>query len=562
MADRLLAQSDAEFAIDLGDRYAASGLYAQAAKCHSMQGLRQWAGDRGEGGGKDASVGGSRSHHTGESTPSGDDITTLLAFDADIDGFCCDLTEPVWRFLSSWLKSHSQEPSLDRRLLHFVKAKESAQNYLQQSCGQAGSTIRSLAKGQIERSARRFSLSGDQSDVALDESTVGPPSTPVENSIRQIDLNIRMVGLQRALAVTPEDVEAFCEEVSAAAAGPADRSMRQSISRLGDCRSLLSLLIDLQRVVYAPLELLDLLNSCINESGMAEHVAPYFPSIAALRLSAQRVTSAAARSLAGFADDEEAARAALDDACMAFLSFGASASKILQQPRIVSDALKDLMALPDTAVRESCSRSLKRLSVVLHVYARTQWGNKEVTMANAEGENVQIPAFLWPAWRLAECGQSFDTLISLYLSFEDDELAKQQCRLDAEEFQTIFCWIFDQWLTSQDDVAAASTYVGLLHELTKAGDLPYFGSPVSVPLWSQLNEEECARADVAAQKLTDMLLQIELAMTHASRSVGSLKDNRHFLGVHSRLAIIKQQVSEYRAALHRQAMHERFATSF
>lgn len=29
MADRLLAQSDAEFAVDLGDRYAASGLYAQ-----------------------------------------------------------------------------------------------------------------------------------------------------------------------------------------------------------------------------------------------------------------------------------------------------------------------------------------------------------------------------------------------------------------------------------------------------------------------------------------------------------------------------------------------------
>lgn len=29
MADRLLAQSDEKFAIDLGDRYAASGLYAQ-----------------------------------------------------------------------------------------------------------------------------------------------------------------------------------------------------------------------------------------------------------------------------------------------------------------------------------------------------------------------------------------------------------------------------------------------------------------------------------------------------------------------------------------------------
>lgn len=78
----------------------------------------------------------------------------------------------------------------------------------------------------------------------------------------------------------------------------------------------------------------------------------------------------------------------------------------------------------------------------------------------------------------------------------------------------------------------------------------------------QLNEEERARADVAAQQLTDMLLQIELAMTHASRCMGGLKDNRHFVGVHSRLAIIKQQVAEYRAALHKQALTERFPPTF
>lgn len=78
------------------------------------------------------------------------------------------------------------------------------------------------------------------------------------------------------------------------------------------------------------------------------------------------------------------------------------------------------MALPDVSVRDSCSRSLKRLSVVLHVYSLTQWGNtKEVTMINAEGEDVQIPVFLWPAWRLAECGQSFDCLVGLYSSFEE-----------------------------------------------------------------------------------------------------------------------------------------------
>ncbi|CDJ35573.1 uncharacterized protein EMH_0027000 [Eimeria mitis] len=498
MADRLLAQSEVEFAVDLGDRYAASGLYAQAAKCHSVQGLRAWCVERGE-------------------------------------------------------------------------------------------------------AARRFSLSGDPKDSSFDAPADDDTTlTPLENSIKQIDLNIRMVGLQRALvrdtvhlfcvlavshlqaakrerallsgvispapaqhAVSAEEVESFCDEVAAAAAASPNKHSRQNNSAVDDCRSLLSLLIDLQRVVYAPLELLDLLNLQMRENLKTEQFGFHFPAIAALRLQGQCVATAAVRRLNAYTEEEEIAKNELDNACMAFLSFGAAAARTLQQPRILSNSLKDLLALSDVAVRESCARSLKRLSVVLHVYARSQWGNsnKEVTMVNAEGEAVEIPAFLWPAWRLAECGQPFDTLINLYLSLEEDELAKQQSRLESTELQTIFCWIFDQWLTSQDDVAAASTYVGLLHRLTEAGDLPYFASSVSGPLLSQLNEEERARADVAAQQLTDSLLQIELAMGCASRSLGGLKDNRHFVGVNSRLAIIKQQVAEYRAALHKQAVTDRF-TSF
>lgn len=76
------------------------------------------------------------------------------------------------------------------------------------------------------------------------------------------------------------------------------------------------------------------------------------------------------------------------------------------------------MALPDAAVRQSCSRSLKRLGVVLHLHAHAHWADNEVTMLNAEGESVLIPGFLWPAWRLAECGQTFDALVNMYLSFE------------------------------------------------------------------------------------------------------------------------------------------------
>lgn len=76
------------------------------------------------------------------------------------------------------------------------------------------------------------------------------------------------------------------------------------------------------------------------------------------------------------------------------------------------------MALPDAAVRESCDRSLKRLCVVLHIHAHSRWDDGEVAMVNAEGETVQIPGFLWPAWCLAECGKSYSSLIDLYLSFE------------------------------------------------------------------------------------------------------------------------------------------------
>lgn len=84
--------------------------------------------------------------------------------------------------------------------------------------------------------------------------------------------------------------------------------------------------------------------------------------------------------------------------------------------------LRDLMALPDALVRESCRRSLKRLSVVLHIHAQAQWGARELSIVNAEGEQVLIPGFLWPAWRLAECGQTFDTLVNLYLSYEEVNL--------------------------------------------------------------------------------------------------------------------------------------------
>ncbi|CDJ39363.1 hypothetical protein, conserved [Eimeria tenella] len=602
MADRLLARSDAAFAIDLGERYAASGLYAQAAKCHSLQGLRQWSGNRRGNIPQESSTGNSEQQQVieAESPVDGSDVSSLLAFDAETDAFCCNLTKPAWHFLVFWLKAHSQEPSLNKRLLHFVKAKENVQHYLQQASGHTEQAIySSVAKSENDYLIKWDSLLGDRASAGLDSSADGLAITAGDNSLKQIDLNIRMVGLQQALvrdaahlfcvltvnhlqsvkreralvsgispaaqAVSAEDVETFCDEISTlTVTGPPDKC-GQPYSCRDCCLSILSLLVDLQRLVYAPLELLDLLTTHMNEYGLSERITPHFPSIAALRLYGQRVSIATARNIGNVgvcAEEENTARTALDDACMAVLSFAEASSRTLKQPRILSDALKHLMALPDAAVRESCDRSLKRLCVVLHIHAHSRWDDGEVAMVNAEGETVQIPGFLWPAWCLAECGKSYSSLIDLYLSFEQDDVAKQHSHLNSAELQTIFCWIFEQWLTSQDDVATAFTYVGLLHQLTESGDLPYFGSPISVPLWSQLNEQERARADVAAQQLTDMLLQIELAMASATRVMESLKSDRHFVGVHSRLAVIKQQVAEYRAALHKQTLQQRFSTRF
>ncbi|OEH74170.1 hypothetical protein cyc_04380 [Cyclospora cayetanensis] len=658
MADRLLAQSNAAaFATDLGECYAASGLYAQAAKCHSLQGLRHWS----------ASEGRSRvfqevsQAHAQQQLKADDsgkgansmDASAVLVFDEHTDAFCCSLTRPVWQFLFSWLREHAQKPSLDERLLHFVKAKESAQNLLQKASGLSGQAGYGFPDKPVmghfgEKSSLRVAK---ESNIALDAGADGLSSASTERSLRQIDLNIRMVGIQRALlrdaahlfcfttlscmqnhkreralitgqpqasveAVSAADAEAFCCRISggfgSSMSEHADRSQEPD-SRTDGCRAILVLMIDLQREVYAPAELLELLTAHMKDSGLAESLTSHFPSIAALRLYGQRVAAAAAKHLA-WSQEQDAALAALDEACMAFLSFAEAASRALHQPRIVSDAvssddaheyasrsvavlsilsgkgfaygkrfflssslflantfrvffpcvaqLRDLLALPDAPVRDSCSRSLKRLCVVLHLHAQSQWGDRDVGMLNAEGEIVHIPGFLWPAWRLAECGQSFPALIDLYLSFEQDESAKHHSRLHALNLQTIFCWIFEQWLTSQDDVACSGTYVGLLHELKEAGDLPYFGPPVSVPLWSQLNEQERARADTAAQRLTDMLLQIELAMSAATRANPNLKSERHFIGVHSRLAILKQQVAEYRAALHKHARQERLPMSF
>ena len=67
----------------------------------------------------------------------------------------------------------------------------------------------------------------------------------------------------------------------------------------------------------------------------------------------------------------------------------------------------------------------------------------------------------------------------------------------------------------------------------------------------QLNEVERARADVAAQRLTGMLMDIEVAMARAAQAIVNLEKRPQFIGVQSRLAMQKQHVAEYRAALHR-----------
>lgn len=99
-------------------------------------------------------------------------------------------------------------------------------------------------------------------------------------------------------------------------------------------------MVDLQRAVYAPAELLELLAMHLSDSRLAEHLTSHFPSIAALRLYGQRAAASAARHPLAWAERQEDACAALDEACMALLSFAEAASRILQQPRIFSDAVR------------------------------------------------------------------------------------------------------------------------------------------------------------------------------------------------------------------------------
>ncbi|KAL8447768.1 hypothetical protein Emag_004176 [Eimeria magna] len=547
-ADRFFAQYHSAFAIDLGERYAASGLYAQAAKCHNLQGLQQWSSDpQINASGKPPQADAQKQEQLQEASTSATsaDATSVLAYDEDGDGFCCSLTKPVWHLLSFWLTQNAQKPSLDDRLLHFSKAKESAQLCMQRAISSRGGDLYSVDRKPKNRLSNMAANSWQEE--------------PTERSLQQIDLNIRMVGLQRALLrdaarifcflavsaiysfrkeralasglpsppvlpVSPDDVEEFCREVLV---GTADASM-QSPGPSDFSSPILALMLDLQREVYAPHELLELVTLRIKDPRVAERITPHFPSVAALRLYGQRVVGPAALNSAQ-SGNLKSAQMALDEACMSFLSFAEAASNVLQQSRILSDALRDLLALPDGAAH---------------------WGSREMTVTNAEGEAVRIPGFLWPAWRLAECEVPFESIVALYLSYEQDAPAKQQSGLQLGEMRTIFCWIFEQWLTSQDDVGSAGTYVGLLHRLTEAGDLPYFGPAVGVLLRSQLTERERAQADAAAQQLTEVLLQIEYAMASAAQMISSLEKDRHFVGVRSRLAILKQQVMEYRAALH------------
>ncbi|KAL8274070.1 hypothetical protein Esti_001912 [Eimeria stiedai] len=581
-ADRFLSQYHSAFAIDLGERYAASGLHAQAAKCHNLQGLQQWSPDPQVNlSSQPQQAEAQKQEQQQEASTTSADAAGVLAYDEDGDGFCYSLTRPVWHLLSCWLTQNAQKPSLDDRLRHFSKAKESAQLCMQRASSSRGGDLYSVDRKPKNRHSGESQTQAESvCDSISDMAANSWQEQPTERSLQQIDLNIRMVGLQRALLrdaarvfcflavnaihsfrkeralasglpsppvlpVSPDDLEGFCREILV---GTTDAAV-QSSSLSDFSLPILALMLDLQREVYAPHELMELVTMRIKDPRVADRITPHFPSIAALRLYGQRAAVPAALYPAQSGNLEES-QVALDEACMSFLSFAEAASNVLQQSRILSDALRDLLALPDAAVRESCSRSLKRLSVILHIHARAHWGGREMSMKNAEGEPVLIPGFLWPAWRLAECEVPFESLVALYLSYEQDAPAKQQSGLQSGEMQTIFCWIFEQWLTSQDDVGSAGTYVGLLHRLTEAGNLPYFGPAVGILLRSQLTERERAQADAAAQQLTEALLQIEYAMASAAQMISSLKKDVHFVGVRSRLAILKQQVVEYRAALH------------
>lgn len=66
----------------------------------------------------------------------------------------------------------------------------------------------------------------------------------------------------------------------------------------------------------------------------------------------------------------------------------------------------------------------------------------------------------------------------------------------------------------------------------------------------QLTENERRRADTAAQQLMERLAQIEQAMSDAAGLVSNLSRDPCFIGVRSRLSVLKQQVIDYRVALH------------
>ena len=138
-------------------------LRLQAAKCHSRQGLRQWACERSGVAVQDSSA----PRGAVEGGESAEDVTTLLAFDAETDAFCCSLTQPIWQFLTVWVKTQAQEPSLNRRLLHFVKAKENAQNFLQQSAGQHEPGVLNMASKEQAGASRETSTSSQQHVLQL-----------------------------------------------------------------------------------------------------------------------------------------------------------------------------------------------------------------------------------------------------------------------------------------------------------------------------------------------------------------------------------------------------------
>lgn len=189
--------------------------------------------------------------------------------------------------------------------------------------------------------------------------------------------------------VTADDVEAFCHEVfGSGAPSPSDRSVEPSSSavsisyeatlatvvrcvtlRLISCVSgelrlwmrlgkrpliprmrfgvqdvfvpIMRLMLELQKAVYAPGELLEILTSRLIDQRVAERLTPHFPSIAALRLYGQRVSATTVGGHSSvWVEGQVDAHAALDDACMSFLSFAEAASRVLQQPKILSDAVR------------------------------------------------------------------------------------------------------------------------------------------------------------------------------------------------------------------------------